>query len=123
MELPDRPWTSPAWLATGLAIGLAAALRPVPQADLSGQIAVVTGASRGLGLLLPRELGRAGCHLAICARDEGELNRARTDLEARGFTVFTARCDVANRRDVEGFIGATVQRFGGVDLLVNNAGL
>jgi NAD(P)-dependent dehydrogenase (short-subunit alcohol dehydrogenase family) len=106
----------------GLAAGLAAALRPRPEWDLSGQVAVVTGGSRGLGLLLARELGRAGCQLAICARDEAELTRARADLEARGMTVHTVRCNVADRTDVERLIADVVRRFGGIDLLVNNAG-
>jgi NAD(P)-dependent dehydrogenase (short-subunit alcohol dehydrogenase family) len=85
-------------------------------------VAAITGGSRGLGLLLARELGRQGCQLAICARDEAELGRARADLESRGMTVHTVRCDVADRADVERFTAEVVRRFGGIDLLVNNAG-
>jgi NAD(P)-dependent dehydrogenase (short-subunit alcohol dehydrogenase family) len=118
-----RDGCSFAWLGLALAGGVALALRPRPLADLNGQVAVVTGGSRGLGLLLARELGRQGCQLAICARDEAELQRAQEDLEARGMTVLAVRCDVADRRDVERFLGEVVGRFGGVDLLVNNAGI
>jgi short-subunit dehydrogenase len=113
------PW---AGVGLGLAAGLAAALRPRPEWDLTGQVAVVTGGSRGLGLLLARELGRQGCELAICARDEAELARARADLEARGMTVHAARCDVADRADVERFMAEVLRRYGGIDILVNNAG-
>ena len=113
------------WLGAGigLAAGLAAALRPQPSWNVAGQVAVITGGSRGLGLLLAREFGREGCQLAICARDEAELDRARGDLEARGMTVYAARCDVADRRDVERFVADVIRRFGGIDILVNNAGI
>jgi NAD(P)-dependent dehydrogenase (short-subunit alcohol dehydrogenase family) len=114
------PW---AGVGLGLAAGLAAALRPRPEWNLAGQVAVITGGSRGLGFLLARELGRQGCQLAICARDEAELARARADLEARGLTVHAARCDVADRVDVERFLADVMRRYGGVDLLVNNAGI
>ena len=107
----------------GLAAGLATALRPRPEWDLTGQVALITGGSRGLGLLLAREFGRQGCELAICARDEAELARARADLEARGMTVHVVRCNVADRMDVERLIGEVVRRFGGIDILVNNAGI
>ena len=113
------------WMGAGLALatGLAVALRPRQLADLRGQVAVVMGGSRGLGLLLARELGREGCSLAICARDDAELSRARADLEARGMTVYAGRCDVSDRRDVERFLGDVIRRFGGIDVLVNNAGI
>jgi NAD(P)-dependent dehydrogenase (short-subunit alcohol dehydrogenase family) len=114
------PW---AGVAVGLAAGLAAALRPRPEWDLSGQVAVITGGSRGLGLLLARELGRQGCQVAICARDEAELARAREDLEGRGLTVHAGRCDVADRADVERFLADVMRRYGGIDLLFNNAGI
>ncbi len=115
-------WVPWAGVGLGLAAGLATALRPRPEWELGGQVAVITGGSRGLGLLLARELGRHGCQLAICARDEAELARARADLESRGMTVHTVRCNVAERAEVERFIAEVVRRFGGIDLLVNNAG-
>ena len=110
-------------VGVGLGAGLAVALRPRPEWSLRGHVAVVTGGSRGLGLLLARELGREGCQLAICARDDAELARARDDLEARGMTVHAVRCDVSDRRDVERFVGEVIRRYGGIDLLVNNAGI
>jgi NAD(P)-dependent dehydrogenase (short-subunit alcohol dehydrogenase family) len=119
--------TSGSWrwgaVGLGLAAGLATGLRPRPEWDLSGQVALITGGSRGLGLLLAREFGRQGCHLAICARDDAELARARADLEARGMTVHAVRCNVAERAEVEALIAEVVRRFGGIDILVNNAGI
>ena len=120
----QRPaWAPWAGVGLGLATGLTAALRPRPEWDLRDQVAIITGGSRGLGLLLARELGREGCRLAICARDEAELDRARGDLEARGMTVHAARCDVAERSQVDAFIAGVVERYGGVDILVNNASI
>lgn len=122
MAIPSGLWPW-AGVGFGLAAGLATALRPRPEWNLRGQVAVITGGSRGLGLLLARELGRQGCQLAICARDEAELARARADLEARGMTVHAVRCDVADRADVERFIAEVMRRYGGIDLLINNAGI
>ena len=71
-------------VAAGAALGLGTAAREVQardrEADLRGAVALVTGGSRGLGLALSRELAREGCQLAICARDESELEAARADL-------------------------------------------
>ena len=109
----------------GLALVGRGVLSRVRAADLHGQVAVVTGGSRGLGLLLARELARAGCRVVICARDEAELARAREYLEreAAGVEVLTVVCDVSDRAQVERLIGAATARFGQVDILVNNAGI
>jgi NAD(P)-dependent dehydrogenase (short-subunit alcohol dehydrogenase family) len=123
MARPNGAWWRWTGVGFGLAAGIAAALRPRPEWDLTDHVALVTGGSRGLGLLLARELGRQGCRLALCARDETELARARADLEARGMTVHVGRCDVADRADVERFTADVIRRFGGIDLLVNNAGI
>ena len=66
------------------------------EADLTGQVVLITGGSRGLGLALAREFAGQGCRLAICARDEEELERARQDLEARGAEVLAVPCDVTD---------------------------
>jgi len=109
----------------GLALVGSSVLSRARAADLHGQVAVVTGGSRGLGLLLARELAREGCHVVICARDEAELGRAREYLEreAEGVEVLTVVCDVSDRAQVERLIGAATARFGQVDILVNNAGI
>src|SRR5207244_4425595 len=73
--------------------------------------------------LLAREFGRAGCRLAICARDAAELERARADLAEQGFEVFAAPCDVGDREQVARLVAATMAHFGRIDVLVNNAGV
>jgi NAD(P)-dependent dehydrogenase (short-subunit alcohol dehydrogenase family) len=97
--------------------------RRVAPADLRGQVALVTGGSRGLGLLISRELQRAGCTVAICARDEAELERARRMLTASGGPVETVVCDVSDEAQVSRMIEQITRRLGRIDILVNNAGV
>ena len=82
----------------------------------------VTGGSRGLGLEIARVAGSRGARIAICARDAAELERARADLAARGIEAFPVRADVRLREDVERATVAVTERFGSIDVLVNNAG-
>ncbi len=89
--------------------------------DLNGKTVLITGGSRGLGLVMAREFAREGARLVLCARDETELHRARTDLE--GFDVMTVPCDVTDKQTVTEMIERVNARFGGVDVLVNNAGV
>jgi NAD(P)-dependent dehydrogenase (short-subunit alcohol dehydrogenase family) len=86
-------------------------------------VALVTGGSRGFGLLIARELATRGFRLTICARDATELATAESDLAGRGAEVFTVRCDVSDRGQVEQMVRSVVDRFGGLDVLVNNAGI
>jgi NAD(P)-dependent dehydrogenase (short-subunit alcohol dehydrogenase family) len=90
---------------------------------LEGQVALITGSSKGLGYLLARELAGEGCKLVICARDEVALERARRSLEELGAEVLAVPCDVSDRAQVESMIARAVDRFGRVDILVNNAGI
>ena len=88
--------------------------------DLNGKTVLITGGSRGLGLVMASEFAREGARVAICARDEAELQRAQTDL---GGEVMTIPCDVTNKQSVALMIDRVNSRFGGVDVLVNNAGV
>jgi short-subunit dehydrogenase len=72
---------------------------------------------------MAREFARHGTRLALCARDEEELERARLDLERFGVEVMVVRCDVRNRQEVNDMVAAVNARFGNVDVLVNNAGV
>lgn len=91
--------------------------------DFSGKVAFITGGSRGLGLQLAREFARAGCQIAVCARDEDELARAAADLRNNGASVFSVSCDVADRGQMEQAIADATGHFGRIDVLVNNAGI
>jgi short-subunit dehydrogenase len=90
--------------------------------DLRGKTVLITGGSRGLGLVMAREFAREGARLVLCARDETELLRARIDVESFGTEVMTVPCDVTDKQSVTEMIDR-VNRFGGVDVLVNNAGV
>jgi short-subunit dehydrogenase len=91
--------------------------------DLNGKTVLITGGSRGLGLVMAREFAREGARLVLCARDEAELQRAQADLEAFGVEIMTVPCDVTNKESVTNMIERVNSRFGGVDVLVNNAGV
>lgn len=90
-------------------------------ADLRGQVVLITGGSRGLGLLMARGFAAEGCKIAVCARDEQELERARDELQKGGIEIYTIRCDVADREQVERMVEEVRDHFGSVDILVNNA--
>ncbi|MEP6924874.1 MAG: SDR family NAD(P)-dependent oxidoreductase [Pyrinomonadaceae bacterium] len=90
---------------------------------LADKVVVVTGGSRGLGLVLAREAAKEGAKVAICARDISELKVAKQDLEERGANVFTYPCDVTNKAEVGQFINAVRMEFGQIDVLINNAGV
>ncbi|HSL83097.1 MAG TPA: SDR family oxidoreductase [Thermoanaerobaculia bacterium] len=91
--------------------------------QLEGKVAVVTGASRGIGLGIARALAREGCDLAICARGEDDLRAAAAELEAdHGARVVALALDVTDPDADRRLIGEAASRLGGVDVLVNNAG-
>jgi short-subunit dehydrogenase len=91
--------------------------------DITGEVAVITGASRGLGLLLAHELARQSVRLVICARDSEELSRAASELRAAGAEVTPVAADLDEAGTPERLIGTAVQQYGRLDILVNNAGL
>ena len=95
----------------------------MPRYDFRGRHAVVTGGSRGLGLVLARQLVDAGAKLTICSRDGAELSRAHADLAARGGRVAAVECDVTDRGRVREFLAHARQVNGPIDVLINNAGV
>jgi NAD(P)-dependent dehydrogenase (short-subunit alcohol dehydrogenase family) len=119
--------TQETMLAAGaLTIGatlLSRGVRATRRMTFNGCSVVITGGSRGLGLLVARELGREGARLTIAARDEDELQRAREDLAGRGLDVTTVVCDVGDRGQAQKLIDDVVERTGRIDVLVNNAGI
>src|SRR5262252_3528565 len=106
----------------GLAL-VSKALRRTRTIDFNGRVALVTGGSRGLGLLIARELGSQGAKLVIAARDEDELSRAKADLLARGIEAATIVTDLATAAEAERVVNATVWTYGRLDVLINNAGV
>lgn len=84
---------------------------------------VITGGSRGLGLLLAREFGRLGATVAICSRTPSELEKAAADLRGRGIRTHASVCDVTNPEQVRRFVDEVVAATGRLDVLVNNAGV
>ena len=99
------------------------ALRWRTRADLRGCGALVTGGSRGLGLLIARELGRCGCRVAICARDGEELERAARRLAGDVSEVVTLTGDVGDRDQARDLVARAAQRLRRLDVVVNNAGV
>jgi NAD(P)-dependent dehydrogenase (short-subunit alcohol dehydrogenase family) len=93
------------------------------QDNLHGEVAVVTGASRGLGLLLARELSRQGCALIICARDPAELGRAAVQLREDGADVASVACDVTDQDAPSRLVQAALDRHGRLDIVLSNAGI
>ena len=92
--------------------------------SLRGQVAIVTGGSRGIGRAVAHALVAQGVNVAITGRTESDLSQARRSIEGAGpAAVETFRADVRDYADVERTITATVARFGGLDILVNNAGV
>lgn len=88
----------------------------------TGRVVVITGGSRGLGLLLAKQLRREGARVALLARNREELIRAKDQLGGDGSTI-TIPCDVAERTLVRQAIEIVVHHFGRVDMLINNAGV
>lgn len=93
--------------------------------DFAGKSVVITGGSRGLGLVIARKLADEGARLTLLARDEEDLARAADDIRARQpfAEVLTVRADVRRRDDVERAVGQMLDRHHRFDVLINNAGI
>jgi NAD(P)-dependent dehydrogenase (short-subunit alcohol dehydrogenase family) len=89
---------------------------------ITGRVVLITGGSRGLGLLLAREYARRGAKLALVARDPAALERAADELRAAGVEVLVAACDVGDEAQVFSMLERVAERYGHIDVLVNDAG-
>jgi NAD(P)-dependent dehydrogenase (short-subunit alcohol dehydrogenase family) len=90
---------------------------------LDGRVAIVTGASSGLGVVFARALAQAGADVALGARREDRMAATKEAVEAAGRRAITVRTDVAQVEDCQGLVDAAMAEFGRVDVLVNNAGI
>jgi NAD(P)-dependent dehydrogenase (short-subunit alcohol dehydrogenase family) len=90
---------------------------------LEGKIALITGASRGIGRAIARAFAREGADLTMVARTPEPLRVAAEEMEGLGAGVLTCAIDVTDSPKVDEAFAATLERFGGLDLLVNNAGI
>jgi sorbitol-6-phosphate 2-dehydrogenase len=92
--------------------------------ELVGRVAVITGASRGLGKFLATRLGAEGCRLVICSRDQQEIDCARAEIEEQtGTKVVGVHADITVEQDVRAMVDRAVSEFSTIDFLVCNAGL
>ncbi len=90
---------------------------------LEGRVAMITGASQGLGRALALVFAREGARVAINSRSEGSIRPVAEEAESLGAEVVALAADVSRGADVERLVGAAAERFGRIDVLVNNAGL
>src|ERR671912_234426 len=122
---PRKALPSPRVLATAAlaagAIGLAIAARYRARYDFANKVVVITGGSRGLGLVLARELAAHGASLGLLARDAIELARARRTIDSESL-VQLLPADVSDASQVEQAFSTTIRRFGRIDVVINNAG-
>ena len=91
--------------------------------DLSGKVALVTGGNGGIGKGIALGLARAGANIAVAARNQDKSAGAVAELEALGIQAISIRCDVTDDDDVDAAVAACVERFGGLDIVVNNSGI
>ena len=106
----------------GFVLAARAAARWLRHYDLRDKVVLITGGSRGLGLTMARQLLQHGAYVALCARDESELERARSDLCQDDGRVLTVPCDITDREQVLAMVDHIDHHFGRIDVLINNAG-
>jgi NAD(P)-dependent dehydrogenase (short-subunit alcohol dehydrogenase family) len=107
----------------GLLVAGYALYRELTKYNLRDKVVLITGGSRGLGLLLARQLAAKGAKLALCARSFEKLKQAESELRHHGAEVLTVQCDITNRAAVDRTIDQVIDHFGKLDVLINNAGI
>ncbi|HET7207502.1 MAG TPA: SDR family oxidoreductase [Terriglobales bacterium] len=89
---------------------------------LNGKVALITGASRGIGLEIARSLAVEGCDLAITSRTESRIKTIGRQLLSKDIKVLALACDVTDPRSIDALISSAKKQFGRIDILINNAG-
>jgi NAD(P)-dependent dehydrogenase (short-subunit alcohol dehydrogenase family) len=126
MQISQQQQRAAAFGAAALGVFVATRMWQRRQAyDFRGRSVLITGGSRGLGLVLARELAAEGARLTLVARDQAELDRAVDDVRTQfpAVDVIAVAADVRRRYEAERAIAQHVERYGTVDVLVNNAGI
>ncbi|MHA1348024.1 MAG: SDR family NAD(P)-dependent oxidoreductase, partial [Candidatus Heimdallarchaeaceae archaeon] len=90
---------------------------------LEGKIGIVTGAGSGIGEAIANKLAQEGCNLVATDINETSLNRVVKEIQLSGYNAIGVKADVASKAEVELLVSATIQKYGKIDLLVNNAGI
>jgi NAD(P)-dependent dehydrogenase (short-subunit alcohol dehydrogenase family) len=114
------------WLGAGvLLLGgwITARVIRTAQYTLRDKVTLISGGSRGLGLVLARHICDQGGNVALLARDPDELSRAKADLTARGGDVLTVQCDLLDRDQIQAAVRKVIDHFDRIDILINNAGI
>ncbi len=91
--------------------------------SLKGKVAVVTGGSSGLGVTFARALAEVGANIVLAARRLDKMNEVSDDLSRLGVKIRSIQCDVSNQDQVQSLVDDTLQTFGRLDIMVNNAGV
>ena len=123
MSTKTNNWLIGAVIGAGILGAVTTFRKNARRFDFAGKVVLITGGSRGLGLVLARELASEGARIAICARNTEELERAEKELQATGAEVYASVCDVRDQTAAERLIGEVSARFGNIDVLINNAGV
>lgn len=90
---------------------------------MNGKVAIITGASSGIGLACANEFASRGASVVLAARNEQKLKEIESTLTGKGYSVFIVKTDVTIQEDCENLIALTLQEFGRIDYLLNNAGI
>jgi 2-deoxy-D-gluconate 3-dehydrogenase len=96
---------------------------PYPEFDLSGKVAIVSGAGRGMGSHFAMSLARYGADIVLCSRTRSELEKVAAEIRELGRRVLIQQMDVLKNSEIQAMVEAAVKEFGKIDILVNNAGL
>jgi len=91
--------------------------------SFAGKVVLISGGSRGLGLILARQISKEGGKVALLARNADELERARAKLKRRGAEVLTVQCDLCERSQIQAAVAEVMACYGKIDVLFNNAGI
>ncbi|MCA9520076.1 MAG: SDR family oxidoreductase [Myxococcales bacterium] len=110
-------------IAEALTAIASARIAPPPSYDPRGKVVVITGAAGGIGRALAATFGRAGAKVALLDIDEAGVESAAAGLSALGVDVIARACDICDEERTAVAMATVVERFGGVDVLINNAGI